>query len=400
MSRSVGRRRAVLLLLAGLVIVVGVAFVLGVIGAPTVTDVENRFAGVNQSTTTIATTLTVDNPNPIGIQLGGVNVNYTVTLNEIRMAKGFKEGIAIETGSSMLRFRTALANDRIPPWWVTHIRNDERSMLRVDARVRSTTLGQSSRFEAADREITTDILSSFNSTEIRPVNANEPLVEDPVLYINETGANWGTVTRQETPIDMRFRVYNPKPVPYTITEIGYEITMNNISVGRGSSEGAIVIEPNTARTVETMTVIRNDALDEWWVSHLTHNQVTQLRIDFYARLELPTGTIRLPLDALTYTETIDTDIFGTKNTTATPTQATMSTATRTETPSATATDTTTPTTTESPSVLSTSTETVVSPPTVSPTPTRTPDSSPTPTPTPTDEGLLSVGNETETIGIG
>jgi hypothetical protein len=48
------------------------------------------------------------------------------------------------------------------------------------------------------------------------------------------------------------------------------------------------------------------------VTHLERNQVTDLRIDFSARIDLAETTVRIPLDPLTYTETIETDIFGTK----------------------------------------------------------------------------------------
>jgi hypothetical protein len=50
------------------------------------------------------------------------------------------------------------------------------------------------------------------------------------------------------------------------------------------------------------------------VTHLERNQVTELRIDFDARLDLAETTVSVPLDPLTYTETIETDIFGTKPT--------------------------------------------------------------------------------------
>jgi len=313
MDRGISRVRALIVLALVVVVGIGVAFAVGILGTPSVENVENRFAGVNETTTLIDTDLAVHNPNPIGVRLGGLTVNYTVDLNDIRMASGTKNGVNITTGNSTLGFRTAMDNERIPEWWVTHIRNGERSDLRVHATVTSSLLGQSATFSPVDRPVETDILSAFNSEETRPVNANQPLVSDPVLYVNETGAAWGSVSERQTPIDMQFTVYNPKPAPYTITEIGYTITMNDITVGEGASDREHVIPSEETETIETTTAIRNQNLDEWWVSHLERNQFTDLRIEFYARVELPGGeTIRIPLDALTYTETIETDIFGTK----------------------------------------------------------------------------------------
>lgn len=313
MERAVGRVKAVVGGLILIVVLVGAAVALGIVGAPSVNAVENRFTGVSDETTTIGTDVVVSNPNPIGVSLGGVTVNYTVDLNGVRLATGTKEGISIDRRNSTLAFETAMSNGKIPAWWVAHIRDGERSELAVHATVRSSTLGRAVSFDPVDREIETDLLAAFNSSERRPVNADQPGIEDPVLVINETGAAWGAVSEAETPMPMWIEFYNPKTTPYVISEIGYTITMNGIEVGAGRSSRSYTIPPKGTETVRTTTVIDNPTLDDWWVSHLERNQVTQLRIDFHARVELPVGgTVRVPLDALTYEETMETDIFGTK----------------------------------------------------------------------------------------
>ncbi|MDX1748462.1 MAG: LEA type 2 family protein, partial [Halobacteriales archaeon] len=201
-------------------------------------------------------------------------------------------------------------------------------------------------------------------TEPRPVNANVALVEDPVLYINETSAWWGEVTTQETPLRTAFVVYNPKPVPYAVTEIGYTIRMNDIVVGEGSTSQLYAIPPRSEQTIQASTAIDNPTLDEWWVSHLERNQVTRLHVDFYAVVELPGGQrVRVPLDEIDYEETIETDIFGTKP--EAPTDQSDTTPDTGSTPRSSSSDT----------------------PTSSPTPTATPttdEQPPSPTATPTD----------------
>jgi LEA14-like dessication related protein len=290
---------------------VGGAFALGLLGAPAVTGVENEFGGVNETQTTIQSDLRVQNPNPIGANLGGLTVDYAIDMNGLRMAEGTKSGVDVAQGNSTLPFTTYMANDRIPEWWVSHVSNGEQTTLTVDASIHSSTVGQSFGAPKVEREIETDMLSQFNSTETRPVNASQPLVSDPVLYVNETSAQWGEVNESRTPLALDFRVYNPKSYPVGVSEIGYEITMNDVAVGEGTTEQGYTVGPKSAETVETTTLIDNTKLDEWWVSHLERDQVTDLRIDFYARLEVTGGeTIRVPLRSLTYTETIETDIFG------------------------------------------------------------------------------------------
>ncbi|WP_066415689.1 LEA type 2 family protein [Halorubrum aethiopicum] len=303
--------------LLGVLVVVGAvggAFALGILGTPSVAAVDNSFGEVTNETTTVETDVVVSNPNPVGIGLDGVAVNYTVSMNSIEMARGGREGIRIGTGNSTVALETRMRNDAIPPWWASHVRNGERTTVDIDATVTSDRLGRGVAFSRS-REIETDLLSAFDSEETRPVNADSALVDDPVLYVNETRGQWGSVSESETPIDMAFVVYNPNLEPYAVTEIGYDVTMNGVEMGSGRTDEGYVIPSRTSETVELTTALDNERLDEWWVTHLdpavNGHQVSDLRIEFYAVVEFPSGgEVTVPLDQLTYEETIETDIFG------------------------------------------------------------------------------------------
>jgi LEA14-like dessication related protein len=381
--RALGR--VATLLVAGIVLIaaVGAAYLLGVVGAPTVVAVENRFGEVTDETTEVETDLVVNNPNPVGVTLGGTTVDYTVRMNGVAMASGHGGGLSIDRGESTLPFTTRMRNERIPTWWVTHVRRGERTKVVVDATVTASVLGDRSVSLAQERRVETDLLGAFASEETRPVNADWPLVSDPVLYVNRTTAAWGNVTDARTPIDASFRVYNPKTVPYLITEIGYTVTMNGLTVGEGSTGREYFIEGRTTENLSARTTIDNDRLDDWWVSHLRNDQVTDLRIDFHAVLELPGGNeFRVPLDALTYERTVETDIFGNEGTDGGDTGR-----------SGDGSGTTTPSPTAGPTSgdAATPTASTAAPgptPTTAPDPTRTP----APTSTPTDGGgLLGSG---------
>jgi LEA14-like dessication related protein len=290
------------------------------------------------------------------------------------------------------------------------VRNGEQTTLTVAADVHSSTAGASFDAPQVTRSVETELLSEFNSTEPRPVSANSPLVSDPVLYVNETRASWGAVTNETTELDLTFVVYNPKPYPVGVTEVGYGISMNDVTVGEGATEHGVVVPPGATRTVETTTHVRNGNLDEWWVTHIERNQVSGLEMDFSARLDLRATTVRVPLTGLTYTKTVETDIFGTKSepepadTTPSGVEAGTETATETETatprpPRGTPTSTPTPTSTSSPTPTpddggllgdggGTETPSSTEPPT--PVPTPTPSATPTPTPIPDGGGLLGT----------
>lgn len=310
---SASRLRIAVVGLLVVAAVVGGAFALGVLGVPSVAGVNNSFGDVTNETTVVETDLVVSNPNPIGVGLDGVSIDYTVSMNDVEMAAGGREGVGVPSGNSSLAFETALENDAIPPWWTSHVENDERTTVAIDATVTSDLLGRNANLTRT-RRVETDLIGAFTSEETRPVNADSALVDDPVLYVNETRGRWGTVSDAETPIEMEFDVYNPNLEPYVISEIGYDVTMNGVEMGSGSTDEEYVIPSYGSETVELTAALRNERLDEWWVTHIDESvnghQVSDLRIEFYAVIELPSGeTLTVPLDALTYEETIETDIF-------------------------------------------------------------------------------------------
>ncbi|MDS0283150.1 LEA type 2 family protein [Haloarcula onubensis] len=296
------------------VVLVVVAVGLGLVGTPGVETIENRFTGVSENTTTVGTALTVSNPTPVGVSLGGTTIDYTVSMNDVAIASGVKEGIALQSGNTTVQFSTRMQNGKIPAWWVSHIGNGERTQVTIDATITDPLVGDRTVAVTQNRTVETDIMGAFNSTETRPVDADRPFVSDPVLYINETRGAWDRdgVTERETPLDIGFDVYNPKPVPYTVTKIGYTTYMNDVRVGTGETDSGAVILPGERETVGITTTIDNDKLDDWWVTHLRHNQNTTMYIDFYLVVEGAGEQFRIDVDAIDYETAIETDIFGNK----------------------------------------------------------------------------------------
>lgn len=381
---------AVVALLGGLVVT-------GVLGAPSVTGVENRFGGVNETATTVESSLQLSNPNPVGVSLGGLTADYEIRMNGIKMASGTKSGVDVETGESALPLTTFLDNERIPAWWVSHVTAGEETTLRVNADVHSSLLGASFDTPKIERTVETDIVSAFDSTERRPVNAGLPVVSDPVLYVEETSGEWGTVDANRTEVETSFLVSNPKPYPVAVTQVGYEIRMNGIVMGEGVTDREYVIPPGGERRINATTVMRTPRFDEWWVSHLERDQTTTLVIDFALVVDPRTPgaeSVRIPLDSLE--QTIETDIFGNDTGGESQNESAGGTATRTQTPGGESTPTPTPSTTPTPAPTdgglldgeSTPTPTPTENETTAGTPTPSPSPTPSPTPTPTDDGIL------------
>jgi len=307
-----------LVAIVAIIVLVVLGYLLGIIGVPTVDSVENRFGDVNETTTTIETDVAVNNPNPIGVSLGSLELDYAIEMNEIPMASGSRDGVSIGASGSTIGLETYLRNENIPAWWASHIDAGEQTDLLIDVDLSHGVMGDRAVEIPQQEQIETDILAGFNSTETQEINASNAFVDDPVLYLNETAGWFGNnVSREETPVEMAFTVHNPKPWAYTITEIGYDVEMNNISVGEGATQKEYVIPGGETTEVRASTAISNQNLDDWWVSHIEQNEVTDLYIDFYVVVDpdlpgIDVEPVRLDTDAFDHETTIETDIFGTK----------------------------------------------------------------------------------------
>lgn len=310
---SLSSLKLALIGITGLGLVFGGAFAAGIVGTPEVVGVDNSFGDVNESTTVIESDLKLHNPNPVGVTLGGLTVDYEVRMNDITMATGGREGVSLERGNSSLSFESEMDNRKIPDWWVSHLQNGENTTLEVHTDVRSSRLDRTFEAPAVERAINTSLVEAFNSEEDRELDADQAVIDDPVLVVRETRGEWGDVDEERTEIEMEFDVYNPRAHPVTVTDLGYEIRMNGVEMGDGETGDTYVIPPGEEQTIEATTRMNNRNLDEWWVSHLQNDQVTDLEVDFYMRVDLSDGggsAVTIPLD--TMEQTVETDIFDEK----------------------------------------------------------------------------------------
>jgi LEA14-like dessication related protein len=111
----------------------GAAFASGVIQAPQ-TGLEDKgdWGKVTENSINITSTGYVANPNSFGVNLSNLDVSYRLEMNGVGLAEGGKRGIAIEKNANQtISVNTRLNPDKVPSWWVTHLRNDEESRVDV-----------------------------------------------------------------------------------------------------------------------------------------------------------------------------------------------------------------------------------------------------------------------------
>ncbi|MFC6963215.1 LEA type 2 family protein [Halocatena marina] len=280
---------------------------------PRITAVNTEWGTVTEDRTEIVTQLAIENPRILGIIELFVDVEYSVSLNTVEIARGEKQSIQPSGKQNVVTVSTWANNDDIPKWWVTHINNNQTTTVRVNTDVVLThdDLRVPLNSWTRTRTVRTNILEPLQNNETRTLRT----FDQPLFIVNRTAAHWGQATARQTPLIASATITNPLPNAVPILNIGYTIRMNDIRVGSDVVDQRTDIPPGSTRTIETRAIINNTRLDEWWVTHLQRNETTQLTVDFYATIEYNGVQRRIPLDFLTYQRTIHTQLFSKNNST-------------------------------------------------------------------------------------
>ena len=97
--------------------------------------------------------------------------------------------------------------------------------------------------------------------------------------VEETDSEFGTVNESHTEVRTAVTVNNPNLVSASRTDpaLEYAFTMNDIEMGQGEARN---LDLDPGRSTETVTtVVRNDRIPQWWVTHLENDERTELVLD-------------------------------------------------------------------------------------------------------------------------
>ncbi len=220
------------------------------------------WGNVTDSTTEIIAKVQVHNPLPFSIPL---KVRTDVYANGERFG-GSNTKVTLIPGDTAITGRANLDNGRIANWWVSHVRNGERSTLKIACTL-SLDLGI---FEFSyplefTRKIETDVLSNFRPKSVAVFGPAR-------LDVELRDVKWGKVSEKETEIVMVAKIHNTANLPIEVIGYDYAITANGVTLGSGSVKRLLQIPPSSERSVEFTVKIENDRLAEWWASHIKNGE--------------------------------------------------------------------------------------------------------------------------------
>ncbi|PSQ47820.1 hypothetical protein BRD15_06570 [Halobacteriales archaeon SW_6_65_15] len=235
---------------------------------------------------------------------GVAGVSYDVAMNDVTVASGSSGGLALSPGQNEVTLETYIDNEKIPAWWASHINEGEQTTLSVQPSVNAGLLSKS--LPAEERTFETDMLSSFDSDEAQSVEVGD----QTLMTVESTDASWGTATENRTPLQFSGTVNNPNDAPVSFSKLGYEISMNDVTVAGGTTDEGVEIGANSTETIRVDAALDNRKLDEWWVTHLENGEETTLDVQVFAAVETDDGTKRVPLPFLSERVVFETDVLG------------------------------------------------------------------------------------------
>ncbi len=255
-----------------------VAFPGGRLAKPEVREVWHEWGEVNTATTEIISHVVIYNPSRATLTIE--DLTYTIYLNDIKFATGrLQEPVQVPAqGEAELVLRTYLDNMKIPAWWVSHVKNGEKTVVRAEGKARLKAFGVSFTVPLSmpAQEAETDLDERLDLENVTIDLAEVPFLgTDIELYVKEVDTSWGEVNTATTELLHHAVILNTYDVPVLVPDmtIEYEIWVNEVLLGNGTVPvESELVPPGGTYELDFSTVIDNDVLDDVWVSHLQHGE--------------------------------------------------------------------------------------------------------------------------------
>lgn len=281
---------------------------------------------VNEESITVVSEAWINNPNPVGLSLGFIDVGYAAEVNNITLAEGRIEEVSLDSGNNTKSFETELMQGKIPDWWVSHLQNGENSTVSVPVNIETPVTGFE--IQAFSKEVSTDITSRIeNSLESIEGTYTGPGIETtrsgftvevrPEIEIRDFKASWGDISEDRSEILMDMKVHNPNSYPVPTPSFGGKADLNNLTVANWSvnsepltelsEEG--MIAPGETEELRFRVGLKNQRMDDWLETHIENEEYTEADINADLIFNIQGEQFKAPAGGMKCTIEIQTDIL-------------------------------------------------------------------------------------------
>jgi len=254
-----------------------VAFPGGRLATPEVREAWHEWGVVNATTTEIISHVVIYNPSRATLTIE--DLTYTIYLNDIEFATGrLQEPVQVPPqGEAEVVLRTYLDNTKIPVWWVSHLQNGEKTVVKAEGRAKLRIFGVSFTvpFSIPAQEAETNLDERFDLENVTIDLADVPFLNESItLYVREVDTSWGEVSQATTELLHHAVIMNTYDVPVLVHDmsIEYGIWVNDVLLGNGTVPvESELVPPGGTYELDFSTVRDTDVLYDVWVSHHQHD---------------------------------------------------------------------------------------------------------------------------------
>lgn len=240
-------------------------------------NISNFWGPVSSNVTTIITKVLVNEPN---LSLVPLSISCNIHLNSIEVSEGLGKDLTIErvASGSLVRFTSKINNENIIKWWISHIKNGERTKVKIEGKliIRLEKVNLVYPF-SRETEFQTNILKGLNTTKM--IRFNFGLY---ALEIRSLRSKWEKITAKETEVKHTVKMYNPSIIPGSpiVRKVKYELWLNGIKMAEGNTKLPLIIWPGKTKSIIFATKMNNRKMKAWWISHINSGEKTHYKLKY------------------------------------------------------------------------------------------------------------------------
>lgn len=267
--------------------------------------VKNEWGDVDNESCEIRTEISVPPTNVVNGNVDTFGVEYVAEVNGVRVAEAEKSDFRFGPRTTAVSLTAEMENSTVSEWWGAHIKNGEKSRMRIKPRLRVdlplSDLGV--RVPSRERRIETDALGFLNGAGRR----ERDVFGRTVLAVEDLEANWGEPNDDETPVHVTATVENPTPVPVSFSALVCDVRMNGVDVGKGDTLDGFSVGAGETQEVEITVGVDHSALPEWWMTHVDNNEETEVVASVHGAVDVFGKRLHVPL--ISYDGKIETSVL-------------------------------------------------------------------------------------------
>jgi len=248
----------------------------GCLSKPEIKSIENHWGKITSEETEIISVITLNNPNSISIPLSDLEID--LYMNDVHMGSGRAIGdTTISPGEDSLTLSTLIENDRLKDWWVTHIKNGEKTQMKIKYNLVFSILG----FDIKVPYETSDYFETTIISQLSSINFEG----GGIIEIKEMDFKWDA-GEEVTYITATMKIKNNIPAQIPVKYIKYRLLMNGIEMSSGEASDNLSIPPSGQKDFKLNIAIENSKIPEWWITHIKNNEKTTVTIDMQIGIEI------------------------------------------------------------------------------------------------------------------